>query len=264
MSRGMGMSLAVLGALVAGMTLAPGAHAASGTIALAETDPNWTKANLAGAVYRTIECLSFPPGPKPPPGPGPEWPGWEPPPEPPEHFSRCAWIPYATLGPASEDSCSSPDRQWPALGDGVQLVWSGGEQTGVGSARFDLRDLPLEYGSAAPLLCLSVIEAATSNTFLCVAVFPSPCPAYVIVGRHFQLGSKLLAARSPISESPISSAGSNAGLAAQPAPEQIVQKSRRKRCRKGGPARARSPQSRGRKSSRCARSRGVRKSGTQN
>lgn len=252
-----------LGAVLAfALLLLPAkAGAASGTIALAETDSGWTRASLEGAVYRTTECLSFPEGSKPP-GPGFPSPEWEPLPAPPEYFSRCAWIPYATLGPVPpEGDCSSRGRRWPTMGDGVQLVWSGGERIGVGSAHFDLHGLELEYGSEAPLLCLSVIEASKEG-IVCIQIFPSPCPPYAIVGRHYQLDSTLLEAQPPTPQPPAGPMGAAPEFAAQPAPEQVVGKSRKKRCRKGKPQGGTRPKQ---SKSGCRRQpRGVRGLGPQN
>jgi hypothetical protein len=215
------LGFVAVGVMAIGLTLPVGAGAASGTITLAATDPGWVSADVVGAVHRTVGCLPSPQTPQPPSPP------WEPQPEPPERFPRCGWIPYATLGPAGD--CSSPARRWPALGEGVQLVWSGGERTGAGSAQFDLRDLPLELGADAPLLCLSVIEAA-KEAIVCIAVVPSPCPPYAIVARHYQLDSALL--EPPALEVQETEATGQA-FVIQAAPEQVAAKSRRKRCRKG-------------------------------
>lgn len=183
----------LLGAV--GVLTPSSALAASGSIVRAEASHDWAEASIAGIVYRTVECVELPEDPE-----EPSWPEWPEPPESPypsepldpvEYFSLCAWIPYATLGPASDGGCASRDRRWPNVGEGVQLVWSEGERTGVGSAHFDIPALSLKNEADAPLLCLSVIEADKEG-IACAAIYPSPCPPYAIVGRHFQLDSALL------------------------------------------------------------------------
>ncbi len=193
------LALALLAALPAA------AHGASGTITRAEASADWAHGSVAGIVYRTVECLSVSSSPGPS-KPDPHPPEWESPP-PAEYFSPCAWIPYATVGPGtSQADCSSPGRSLNSPGEGVQVVWSGSERTGVGSAAFDLASIPLDHGAAAPLLCLSVIEAA-AQAVICIAVVPSPCPPYAIVGRAYQLDSALLATGRP-PESPVEAAPS--------------------------------------------------------
>lgn len=185
---------AVIGLLAVAMLPPPSASASAGRIATASASFDWSSARISGAVYRTIECLKPPEYPRPPTSPG--WLEPEPSPPPPEYFSLCAWIPYVTVGPA--DDCASPERRWLTGGSKVQVVWSGGERTGVGSAAFDLPDVALEFGADGPLLCLSVIEAAAEG-IVCVQVVPSPCPPYAIVGRSYPLDSALL---EPVPASP--------------------------------------------------------------
>lgn len=219
----------VVSAAVALAALLPaGALGASGSITRAEATYDWSQGGVAAVVYRTVECVEMPPLPEPP-----RYPRLRPvqgtSQEPIEYFSPCAWIPYATLGPESSEGCAAPDRRWPNIGEGVQLVWSDGERTGVGSARFDLPELPLEYGADAPLLCLSVIEADAERV-ACAQVFPSPCPPYAIVGRHYQLDSALLEAAQP----PAPAVGSPVGAPAPPASgESGERKGRRPRCKQG-------------------------------
>lgn len=195
--KGRPVALAV--ALLAVAVLIPAdANASTGNIAVASASSDWSSASIAGAVYRTTECVEPPDYQSPPRPPG--WPEPEPSlPPPPEYFSLCAWIPYATVGPG--DDCASPERRWPAKGSKVQVVWSGGERTGVGSAAFDLPDVALELGMDASLLCLSVVEAAAEG-IACVQIIPSPCPPYVIVGRSYQLDSALLEAASAVASPP--------------------------------------------------------------
>lgn len=171
-------------AVVLGLFAPAGAMGASGTIVRAEASADWTRAHIAGAVYRTEPCIATPvPGPHPP---------WGDPPLPPAvNFPPCDWIPYATLGPATEDGCAAPGRGWPSGGGGIQVVWSWDEVAGVGSATFDLPAVVLEHGDEAPLLCLSVVEAVAMPIF-CPAVVGHPCPPYAIVGRSFALDSALL------------------------------------------------------------------------
>jgi hypothetical protein len=256
------LGVTLLAVLSVGLSATPEARGATGEIAVAEVDPGWGQATLAGMVHRTIGCLSFPQPPKRPeepegPGSPPEWPGGSYP-EPWEVFSRCAWIPYATLGPAEKD-CSSPDRHWLKPATGVQLIWSGGERTGAGSAQFDLADLPLEYRAAAPLLCLSVVEAAMEPV-VCVAVYPSSCPPYGLVGRPFQLDSATLQVRStgggsPQTEpmAPAEGVGSLPSIEPGSQPGAVAQRPR-KRCRKGkAKAGARRSRSQSGRSGRCGR-----------
>lgn len=132
--------LAVGAGLTLALLLAEGALASSGEIDHAQTNEDWTYAFIAGTVDWTEEC-----------------PGSEPQEPEPPLSSTCSWTPYATLGPATSD-CTSLDRAWPDLGEGIQLVWSGGTRTGVGSASFDLPAVPLQGGDDAPLLCLSAFE----------------------------------------------------------------------------------------------------------
>ncbi|HYP56224.1 MAG TPA: hypothetical protein VEQ41_08005 [Solirubrobacterales bacterium] len=184
--------VSLVAAAAAALALAAPASAtvSTGSIKRAEVDAGWTAASLAGIVYRPTSCVApSPPGT----GPRPPLTPWdpEPPPEPAVHFSPCAWIPYATLGTAP---CSSPDRWLPNPGPGVQVVWSGGEREGAGSAPFDLPSVALAHGAAAQLLCLSAIEA-TAVPLACAAAMGVICPPYAVVGRPYELDSAVLKAR---------------------------------------------------------------------
>lgn len=212
-------------AAIAALALAPSATAtvASGAIERAEADADWTAGSIAGIVYRPVSCVT-PAWPK----PAATWPGGpEPPPEPAVYFSPCAWIPYATLGSVP---CSSPDRSLANPGPGVQVVWSGGEREGAGSAPFDLPALALAHGAAAPLLCLSAIEA-TAERVACAAAMGVVCPPYAIVGRPYELDSAVLKARPAfVSASPVPSPPG----AAFSGEEARSENRQRRRCRRAG------------------------------
>jgi hypothetical protein len=186
--------LAVGAVLVVAMLSTDSAFGSSGEITQAQASSDWSHASIAGIVYRTDACVDQP---------APTLPPWDPElAEPPEYFPRCGWIPYATLGPAApEDDCSSSARRWPTIGEGVQIVWEGGERTGVGSAPFELPEVPLQYGSDAPLLCLSVVEAAVEGIF-CVQIVGFPCPPFAIVPRRYQLDSALLSVQPQVPGAP--------------------------------------------------------------
>jgi hypothetical protein len=152
-------SLAVGVAFAVALFMPAAALASSGEITRAEAIAEWTQGSVAGSVTWT-GCANAVRPPTQSPG-GPE----SPPPEP----AYCAWIPYATIGPASSSSdCSAAARQLHGLGEGVSLVWSGGERQGVGSAEFDLTDVSLS-GEPEQLLCLSATEyAQTDRTIPCM------------------------------------------------------------------------------------------------
>lgn len=141
---------------VCGLVILPAddALATSGEITRAEVNAEWTFAGIAGAIEWTEGCHGPELGEAPP--------GTEPPPV----SSLCIWTPYATVGPAGpETGCSSADRVLGHLGDGVQLVWQDDARTGTGSASFDLADVALLAGAAAPLLCLSAVETRYEVVF---------------------------------------------------------------------------------------------------
>lgn len=178
---------AICTALMAAVLPAGALAFSSGEITRATTMPDWGSASLAGIAERTHYC-DHEEGPEPPAGGT----GESPPPRQPESAPwACGWIPYVTLGPGSSQSdCAAPTRRLGTLGPGVQLVWLGPELKGPGSVAFDLRDVGLEHGAAAPLACLSVVEAVREDV-----ICPedgSPCPPYAIVHRHDQLDSALV------------------------------------------------------------------------
>jgi len=224
----LGTSTALLGVLCVALVAASGAHAASGEIRDASVDSEWERANLSGSVYRTTACLPVAPIPGKP--LDPLLPGEPQRPEPQVSFSPCAWIPYATLGP-SEVKCDAVSRIGMTVGDGVQLVWWGGEQIGTGSAHFDLVGISLEHGPNAPLLCLSVIEAAR-QPIVCVAVFPSPCPPYAIAGNPFQLDSALLETAPAVPKPPLASGPPTETAVTAPSVVPASEKPAKRRCRK--------------------------------
>lgn len=181
--------LVAVGAL--SMLASASASASTGEITRASTNSDWSSASIAAVVDRPIDCVQVP-KPKEPPSKWPPEPGPAPIPDPKEYFPSCAWVPYATLGPDfPQDDCTSRERHWPHVGDDFQLVWSGDERNGAGSASFDLPDLHLEHGEAASLLCLSVVEAGTEAVF-CPQIVGINCPPYAIAPRYFQLDSALL------------------------------------------------------------------------
>jgi hypothetical protein len=223
------MALAIGVALGLCLVVCGSAFGATGRIVRAQASADWTQGSIAGVVYRTIECVE-PPVPI---GPDPPYPGWpgkvEDPIAPPEYFPLCDWIPYATVGPAAQ-ACSSSARRLSMLGDGVQLVWSGGERTGVGAAAFDLPAVGLEHGAAAPLLCLSVVEAAT-GLVVCPALAGFPCPPYAIVAKTYPLDSALLETQ-PATNPPAASAALSVTTRPAAEPKQAL-RGQKGRCRKG-------------------------------
>jgi hypothetical protein len=162
----------------------------SGEIIRAEVSADWTSASLAGMAEKTHGCQI--------PAPGKPQPGEPEPPVPPDSPPwTCGWIPYLTLG-ATSSSCSSPARAWDSLGESIQVVWVGLERTSVGSAVFDLANVPLDQGAAAPLLCLSVVESILLNR---VCIPEISCPP-VIGHVTYQLDSVLLEVVPPPPGSP--------------------------------------------------------------
>ena len=122
------------------------AFASSGEISVVEANEGWTHARIAGVVEWTEVCEPFPVLPSEPVTPPPEW-------------SCSTWEPYATLAPEVLGAdCSAPDRNPPGIGSQIQVVWMGGEGSGVGSAGFDLSEVPLQSEFGPLLLCLSAFE----------------------------------------------------------------------------------------------------------
>jgi hypothetical protein len=143
----------------------------NGEISWAGVDAQWTFASIAGAAERTHGCSVPVPG-KPDP--------WEPePPLPPSSPPwTCGWIPYVTSGPGSSvEDCSALDRRLGSLGEGIQLIWAGPELMSVGTAEFDLENVPLEGGADAPLLCLSAVEAVLARR---VCIPEIKCPPVIV------------------------------------------------------------------------------------
>lgn len=181
-----------LAALVCSLTPAAASGSSSGEVTRAEVDAEWTSASIAGVAVRTNDCVQGSTGPKP--GPGEEPP---PPPKLPNSPPwECGWIPYATVGHGSSlEDCSSPSRRWNSIGAGVQVVWVGPELKASGSAEFDLAEVDLEHGSAAPLLCLSAVEAVREG----VACAPEvSCPPYAVVHTVYSLGAAKLEVTQPV------------------------------------------------------------------
>ncbi len=239
--------LAIGAVFTAAMLLAPATAAAlTGEITRAQVSPDGAHGWIAGAVRQSNACQE-PPEPQEPPPPGPG-PGKSVPPKLPESGPwLCGWIPYATVGPATQEGgCSSPDRHWPDLGDGIQLVWLGSERRGIASVDFELDGIALQHGVDAPLLCLSAVEGVVEG-ISCIDVVDFPCPPYGVVHTDRQLDSALLVP-SPVSP-----------LTAAPPPIGQVSGKHKRRCR---PSRRRGKQVRrlaqrtsAKKKSRCKQSR---------
>jgi len=186
---------------------APGIASASssGTITRAQVSADRTQANVAGTATRANSCEERPEeSPELPEEPEGELlpPGWQSPPIQPESPPwECGWIAYATVGPGSSPAdCDSPSRSLSSIGSGVQLIWSSEELTGPGSRGFDLEGLQLEYGSAAPLLCLAAVESVFDEEIECEEG-GEPCPPYAVRHRTYQLDSALLEPPTPVSKS---------------------------------------------------------------
>jgi len=157
----------------------------TGELTRVQVSADWAHGSLAGTAVRLDGCVQPPDedsGEEPSiPPKQPQSPPWE-----------CGWIAYATAGPGSSSSdCASPTRRLSTLGPGVQLLWSSEELTAAGTTAFDLTDVGLVYGEAAPLLCLSAVEAV-AEAVDCTDEVESNCPPYAIVHRHLQLASRLL------------------------------------------------------------------------
>jgi hypothetical protein len=155
------------------------AAAATGTITRAQANADWTQGSVAGSVTWT-GCVNAvtPPAES---LPGPE----EPLPEPESSRAStsstpespyCAWTPYLTVAPASSSpDCSAAVRQLPDLGEGVSLVWSGGERIETETVSFDVPNTPLD-GKPEQLLCLSLTEVAQSGETIPCAPPGEPVP----------------------------------------------------------------------------------------
>jgi hypothetical protein len=120
----------------------------TGAITRAEANADWTLGSIAGSV---------------------EWTGCE--------TAGCDLTVYATVGSGSDASeCSSADRQWPDLGEGVSLAWSyGGAGEGSGTAAFEVPDLALD-GAPGQLLCLALVEAVSTGETIPCAPPGDPIP----------------------------------------------------------------------------------------
>lgn len=194
------VAIAVFAVLAATLFFASAAQAVSvGEIVRAEASSDWSTASFELRGERTHGCQTPPSGP--PSGPG----GAPPPPTPESEPWQCGWILYATVGPGTQPSdCSSSGRRRSAIGPGVQLVWSGPELSASGSVSANLSSVALSYGSSAPLLCLSAVEAV-AEPVVCPQGGGISCPDYGIVHRYVQLDAEVLTpqqATAPSSSSP--------------------------------------------------------------
>jgi hypothetical protein len=68
-------------------------------------------------------------------------------------------------------------------------VWAGSELKEAGSATFDIGEVPLQHGDAAPLLCLSAVETDYA-TKMCVPEID--CSGFGYFHRTHQLDAALL------------------------------------------------------------------------
>lgn len=197
--------------LLALLASAAALGASSGTIGRAQVSSDWSNASISGVAADLDGCPEPPEEPGPPEGPkppeepgGPGWPeepgpGWQ-------NSFECSWIPYATVGPGTAAAdCSSHDRRPGSIGDGVQLVWTGEELKGAGSAGFDLNGVALDYGSDAPLLCLAVVEAVP-DPVRCEQLGGGDCGGYGTAYEYEQLDSAILEPEAPIVVPPVESA----------------------------------------------------------
>lgn len=177
--------IAVLLALAVPAVAAASADGASGRITLASVSSDGTKGSFAGTVEWT-GCAH----PLPPPFDGAG------------EYVACTWMPYATVGPGSSgEACSSADRQLGGLGSGVQLVWKGEEETGLGAQSFSAADFALD-GTAGKVLCLSAAEKGSAGTTIPCAPPGEPIPPgwhcpYREVTFFETLDSRLLVAAAP-------------------------------------------------------------------
>ena len=259
-------SLVIGIAFAVALLMPTGALASSGEITRAEANAEWTHGSISGSVTWT-GCVNAVQPPRPPPPP--------PPPQPPQplhlgspsapELPYCAWIPYATVGPASSSpDCSSADRRLPGLGEGVLLVWSGGERQGPGSTAFDLPSVSLD-GAPGQLLCLSLTEIAQTDKTIPCAPPGEPLPPgwhcpYATASHPISLAEALLVAPSEPEEPPDGEEPPRPGESAVSPKE--VGSAKQKRC-----SRLRANATVHRKPARCHRRRGSRgshKRGAQN
>ena len=201
------------------------AASSSGEITRAEVSADWATASFAGSAASSTSCN--PRGPKPPEG---EWGfDWGPPILPDSPPWECGWIPFATIGPGTSlVDCSAEGRRWNSIGEGVQLVWSGAERVGGGSASFDLDGVALTYGSQTPLLCLAAVEAVEG--VVCQA---EGCPEYAILHTLHVLDSAVLEMVTP--ELPGPTPDSTGPFSLQPLPLPTAEECdrRKSKARKG-------------------------------
>lgn len=123
----------VLSALTAVLLTPVAASGASGEIIRAAANANWTLGDIAATA---------------------SWDGCVGDVEP----SKCAWIPYLTVGPgASPSECGSPERDLPGLGEDVALVFGSGGFKGSGPFSYESPMVSLR-GVSEQLACLFVIE----------------------------------------------------------------------------------------------------------
>lgn len=231
------MKLVTVTILAAAMVFVPARATAAvgGDITRAEVDPNWASGSFAGTVGKSETCQETPKEPESPERPeepeSPEEPGLprqsgSPPIQPDTPPWDCGWTAYATVGPGTSiDDCSSAERRWGSIGAGVQVIWEGEEVTGPGSVSFGLPGLALEYGAAAPLLCLSAVESVREGV-MCPEEEES-CPPFAVVHASRQLDAALL--QPPAAEAAVSPAGPISSQPAAPRPCRRQAKVRRHR-----------------------------------
>jgi hypothetical protein len=192
-----GLAAVVAVTFIFGCLPAYAAAESIGEISRAQPSDNWSTVSVAGTASRLNGCIEPPEGPKPKEPPeGEESEEGAVDPRPPKQPSgppwKCGWIAFATVGPGSSISdCASASRRWDALGQGVQLIWTSGELGGSGSVAFDLGAVALQYGPAAPLMCLSAVESVPEGPMCKEGKF-GPCPPYAIVHVQYQLAAALL------------------------------------------------------------------------
>jgi len=178
-----GLFLLAVSTALALVIPATAAASVTGDITRTEVDQGWTTAALAGLAVEELDCEEGPEGPVSPEGGTPVQPKTPP--------SECGWIAYATVGPGTSISdCSSSTRRLNSIGTGVQVLWEGEEVRGAGLAQFDLSNVDLDYGAAAPLLCLSVVEAVRVQVECQEG--EEACPPYAVVHRYRHLDAALL------------------------------------------------------------------------
>lgn len=194
MRQGARLSVAV--AVIAAFAAlgAQGASAASGEITKAVASPDWLSASFSGSV-RGPECTlsaSLPPTTFPG-AIGPELPGTEPAPS-------CSWTAYLTVAPGSaSEECDDSARSPSSLGADVVLAWTSGQRWS-GVASFDVSGVALT-GGKPQLACLLLVVKGWQYP-VCVQIFPSPCPTYIVVGGSNTVDSALLSEESPPNSPP--------------------------------------------------------------